>query len=226
MILLAAAGSIAGYEFLTWPDVASLATRNPETTSFIEHYRARQRAAGNSDAVAWKWVPYRSISPELKVAVIVAEDINFYSHHGFDLGEMKSAVQEAIEEHEKLRGASTITQQLAKNLWLSASRNPLRKLKEAILTWQIEKHLGKKRILEIYLNVVELGAGVYGAEAASERFFGKRAADLNEGEAAELAASLPDPDTWHPGSRSAAYRRHVARVERRMTRATWLRKEI
>ena len=124
-------------------------------------------------------MPYARISPELKLAVLVAEDIDFFSHHGFAVAEMKKAVQEAWEEGEMPRGASTLTQQLAKNLWLSPSRNPLRKLKEALLTRSLEKHLAKRRILELYLNVVEFAPGVYGAEAAAQRFFGKPAAGLS-----------------------------------------------
>jgi monofunctional glycosyltransferase len=128
-------------------------------------------------------------------------------------------VERAIEGHEMPRGASTISQQLAKNLWLSPSRNPVRKVKEAILTWQLEQRLAKRRILELYLNVAEFGSGVYGAEAASRRYFGKSAADLSEDEAAQLAASLPSPRAWHPGVSSPAYRRYVDTVKRRMARA-------
>ncbi len=223
LLALAAIGLAAGYELLTWPDVASLARRNPRTTAFIERYRAERRAEGTSDRVLWTWVPYAAISPNLKVAVLVGEDINFFSHHGFEIAEMKNAVHDALEEHELPRGASTLTQQLAKNLWLSPSRNPLRKAKEALLTRQLEEHLDKKRILEIYLNVVELGPGIYGAEAASRHYFGKAASDLGEREAAELAASLPDPAAWHPGSTSRSWRRHVAIIERRMERADWIR---
>ncbi|MBI2207011.1 MAG: transglycosylase domain-containing protein, partial [Candidatus Rokubacteria bacterium] len=109
--------------------------------------------------------------------------------------------------------------QLAKNLWLSPSRNPLRKVKEAALTWQLERTLGKRRILELYLNVVELGPGIYGAGAASRRYFGKAAAELTEDEAAELAAALPRPATWHPGVESRAYRRYVETIRARMDRA-------
>ncbi len=158
--------------------------------------------------------------------MLVAEDITFFSHHGFELAELRNAVAKAIEEGELPRGASTITQQLAKNLWLSPSRNPARKLKEAVLTWQLERALGKRRILELYLNVVEFGPGVYGAEAASRRYFAKSAADLDEDEAAQLAASLPSPATWHPGSTAGAYRRHVETIRRRMDRAEFLRKPV
>ncbi|HEY2992007.1 MAG TPA: biosynthetic peptidoglycan transglycosylase, partial [Methylomirabilota bacterium] len=124
------------------------------------------------------------------------------------------------------RGASTISQQLVKNLWLSPSRDPLRKTREAILTWQLERTLGKRRILELYLNVVEFGPGVWGVESASRRYFGKPAADLGDDEAALLAAALPSPAAWHPGSSSAAYRRHVEAVRRRMDKAQFLRRLI
>ena len=120
------------------------------------------------------------------------------------------------------RGASTITQQLAKNLWLTPSRNPLRKAREAILAWQIEQALSKRRILEIYLNVAEFGPGCYGVEAAARRYFGKAAADVGPAEAAQLAASLPNPRLWHPGSTSRAYQAHVMRIARRVERVSWL----
>lgn len=223
---LAALALWAAWQAWTWPDIAALARRNPPTTAFIERYRARERAAGRGDGVAWVWTPYASISPHLKRAVLVAEDISFFSHHGFELREMKDAVTRAVEDLEVPRGASTITQQLAKNLWLSPSRNPLRKLKEAILTWQLERALGKRRILELYLNVAEFGPGVYGAEAASRRYFGKPAATLGEEEAARLAASLPNPTAWHPGASQRAYQRYVATILRRMGRAEFLGKLI
>jgi monofunctional glycosyltransferase len=220
------AGGYAAWKALTWPDVARLSGANPKTTAFIEMYRADRRAEGKSDRVAWTWVPYAAISPALKRAVLVGEDIGFFSHHGFEVAEMKKALREAVEDKELPRGASTITQQLAKNLWLSPSRNPLRKVEEAVLTWQIERRLGKRRILELYLNIVELGPGVYGAEAGARRWFGKSAADLTDEEAAQLAASLPNPEDWHPGSASAAYRRHVQRILRRMEKASWIGNEL
>jgi len=225
VILLAGSAWIA-WEAWTWPDVAALASRPPTTTAFIERWREAQRAAGRSDRVDRVWVPYARISPHLKRAVLVAEDINFFSHAGFDLGEIRQAIGKTIDEGVAPRGASTVTQQLAKNLWLSPSRNPLRKVKEAILTWQLERRLGKLRILELYLNVVEFGPGVWGVESASRRYFGKAAADLTDDEAVRLAASLPSPATWHPGSGSAAYRRHVESVRRRMDKAQFLRRLI
>jgi monofunctional biosynthetic peptidoglycan transglycosylase len=225
LVALALAGWI-GYEVWAWPRVGDLAARPPRTTAFIERYRASERAAGRPGRVAWTWVPYGAISPHAKRAVLVGEDINFFSHAGFDLAEARKAIAKALGEGEAPRGASTITQQLAKNLWLSPSRNPIRKVREAILTRQLERSLGKRRILELYLNVAEFGPGTYGIEAAARRYFAKPAADLAPSEAAQLAASLPSPARWHPGSGSGAYRVHVSRILQRMERAEFLRRQI
>jgi monofunctional biosynthetic peptidoglycan transglycosylase len=211
-----------GYEVWTWPRVAQLATRAPRTTAFIERYRAEQRAAGRDDRVQWIWVPYAAISVHVKRAVVVAEDIRFFAHQGVDLEEVEDAFERALERKTLPRGASTITQQLAKNLWLSPSRSPLRKAREAILAWQLERTLSKRRILEIYLNVAEFGPGLYGVEAAARRYFGTSAAELGFLEAAKLAATLPNPRSWHPGSPNRAYQAHVARILRRMERVDWL----
>jgi monofunctional biosynthetic peptidoglycan transglycosylase len=228
VVLLVVAGLVAfvAWKAWAWPDVPALAHRNPTTTTFIERYRDGQRAAGRDARVQRVWAPYAAIAPGLKRAVLVAEDITFFSHHGFDLGELRIAVTQALEDGDLPRGASTITQQLAKNLWLSPSRNPLRKVEEAILTWQLERRLPKRRILELYLNVVEFSPGVYGAEAASRRYFGKAASDLTDDEGAALAACLPSPSTWHPGSTRPGYRRHVESIKRRMVKATFLAREI
>jgi len=153
-------------------------------------------------------------------------DINFFTHHGFDWGEIKHAIEENLGDRDTPRGASTISQQLVKNLWLSPGRSPLRKVKEAILTWQLERTLSKRRILELYLNVVELGPGIYGVGPAARAYFGKPAADLGEDEAALLAASLPRPRSWHPGSKSRAYARYAATIRSRMNKAEFLLKQI
>jgi monofunctional biosynthetic peptidoglycan transglycosylase len=222
----ALAAALVVIEWLTWPDVAALAQRPPRTTAFIEAYRARRRAAGEDDRVAWTWVPWSRISVHLKRAVISAEDLEFFFHHGFSRAEIEAAIRAAVKEGKELRGASTITQQLAKNLWLSPSRNPWRKVKEVLLARSLERHLTKRRMLEIYLNVVEFGPGVYGAEAAARRYFGAAAADLGEHQAALLAASLPRPSTWHPGVASRSYARYADEVERRMARASFLWKYL
>jgi monofunctional biosynthetic peptidoglycan transglycosylase len=218
--------AVVAWQAWTWPDVAALAHQRPRTTAFIERYRTEERAAGRQPRVAWTWANYGRIAPALKRAVIVAEDINFFSHRGFETREMREALKDALEEGALPRGASTITQQLAKNLWLSPSRHPLRKAKEAALTWQLEWTLSKRRILELYLNVAEFGPGVYGVEAASLAYFGKRAADVSEHEAAQLAASLPRPATWHPGVTSRAYARYVLTIERRLAKARFLVRHI
>ena len=212
---LAVISSIALYVVLSWPDVAALAENPPETTAFIE--RARSRGVD----VDWRWVPYDSISPNLKKAVLVAEDFSFFSHNGFDTHEIKIAARDAVKG-KRVRGASTITQQLAKNLWLSPSRSPLRKIKEVILTRQLEHTLSKPRILELYLNVVQVGPNIYGAEAAARHYFGVPAADLNADQAAQLAAALPRPSTWHPGCGRHGYARSVSRIQARMEQADWL----
>jgi monofunctional biosynthetic peptidoglycan transglycosylase len=217
--LLLTAGYVA-WEALTWPDVRALRSQWPRSTAFIQAWKRKHEGKPS-----WRLVPYARISPHLKRAVLVGEDIGFFSHDGFDLHEVRLAVREAVDSGEAPRGASTLTQQLAKNLWLSPSRNPLRKLKEAILTEQLESILGKRRILELYLNVVEFGPGIFGAEAAARRFYGKSAAALTEHEAAELAAGLPR-STWHPGVRSRSYHRYVARIETRMSKAVFLWKQI
>jgi monofunctional biosynthetic peptidoglycan transglycosylase len=206
------------WEAATWPDVRALASRPPATTAFIERYKARERAAGRTPRVEWRWVSAGAIAVPLKRAVVVAEDTDFFRHHGFAPKAIREAMTQALEDRKLPRGASTITQQLAKNLWLSPSRSPLRKAREALLTWQLERALSKRRILECYLNVVEFGPGVYGAEAASRRYFGKPAAEVNADEAAQLAAGLPRPREWHPGVGTTAYRRYVESIRRRMDR--------
>ena len=225
-LALLAAGAWLTYEAWTWPRVDVLATRPPRTTAFIERHRAVERAAGRDDRVQWIWVPYSAISLPLKRAVVVGEDINFFGHAGVDLDEVQDALERAVERGRRPRGASTITQQLAKNLWLTPSRNPLRKVRELILTRQLERTLSKRRILELYLNVVEFGPGLYGVEAAARRYFGKAAADVGPLEAAQLAAVLPNPHAWRPGSPSRAYQAHVARILRRMERAQWLERHL
>ena len=228
LLLLAALGLFGLYllwELVTWPDVAALAHTHPKNTAFIENYQG-WGLFGPKKPVQWAWVPYSRISSNLKRAVIVSEDIRFYSHHGFDDAEIRAALQDAWEEKELPRGASTITQQVAKNLWLSGSYNPLRKVKEAILTHQLEKTLSKRRILEIYLNVAELGHGIYGAEAAARHYYGRSAAGLSTRQAAELAAALPRPKSWHPGVNSRGYQRKVRIILRRMAVARWLWGEI
>ena len=146
----------------------------------------------------WIWVPLSRISPHLQRAVIVAEDASFFRHHGFDWEGIRDAATRNWDRGELHRGGSTITQQLAKNLYLSPEKNLLRKAREVLITRAIEGRLTKKRILELYLNVVEWGQGVYGAEAAARHYFRKSAQDLTPEEAALLAAILPSPRHYDP----------------------------
>ena len=225
IVLVVLAGVWTAWQVWSWPDVAALATDEPRTTAYIERWRRSQRASGKPDRVERIRVPYDTVSDHLKRAILVAEDINFFSHNGFDTGEMREAVKEAMTEGRRPRGASTITQQLARNLWLSPSRNPVRKVKEALLTRQLERALSKRRILELYLNVVEFGPGVYGAEAASRHYFGRRARRLSRKQAARLAAALPSPDTLNPHRIPADHWR-VRLVRERMAKADFLHRLI
>ena len=217
--VVAALLSASIFVVVTWPDVGVLSQSNPDSTAFID----RARSLGTK--VEWRWVSADAISIELKKAVLVGEDLSFFDHKGFDTYEIRIAARDAIEG-KRVRGASTITQQLAKNLWLTPSRSPVRKLREIILTYQLEHHLSKKRILEIYLNVVEFGPGIYGAEAAARHYFGVPAADLNAEQSAQLAASLPRPSKWHPGVESRGYERSVSRILSLMERCGWLERHF
>jgi len=213
------------WQWITWPNVNDLVDNNPETTAFIELYRDGGTRS-ESRTVDWRWVPYSEISSHLKRAVIIAEDARFFTHHGFATEEIKAAIAEAVERGAAPRGASTITQQLAKNLWLSPTRNPLRKLSEAALTIHLEESVPKQRMLEIYLNVVEFGTGIYGAEAAAQHYFKKPASELNEREAALLAASLPRPKSWHPGVDDDRYLSRARRIQTWMIQAHFLNRYL
>ena len=181
------------YWYVTLPDVAALARTNQSTTAFSESRKAEAAGKGRSFKLRWTWVPLKRISPHLQKAVIVAEDASFYRHQGFDWDGLKEAVTRNWEKGRLRRGGSTITQQLAKNLYLSPEKNLLRKAHVALLVWELERRLPKKRILELYLNVAEWGQGVFGVEEAARRHFGKSAEELSADEAALLAAILPSP---------------------------------
>ena len=187
------------YTYVTLPDVRQLARINPTSTAFMELRAAEASHAGRKVRQVQRWVPYRRISPHLKRAVIVAEDSAFFQHEGIDVEQIRKSLEDALETGDAPRGASTITQQLAKNLYLSPSRDPLRKLRELIITRRLEAALPKARILEIYLNVVEWGDGIWGAEAASRAYFGVPAANLSRAQAALLAGALINPIRYSPG---------------------------
>lgn len=215
--------SIARY--LVWPPVGWLVTENPETTSFIEYrkdqWKAQQADRENNSTkdmpVQQKWVPLARISPALQKAVVLSEDDLFWEHRGFNLDMLHKAFMRTVERGSYGAGASTITQQVAKNLWFTPERTLLRKIKEAVMTWRLERTLEKKRILELYLNVAEWGNGIYGAEAAAQHYFKKSAQKLTAREAAILAVMLPAPLKRTP--KSAIVKRLSGRLAKRMTRS-------
>jgi len=196
---LAAAGfGVLAYTYLTLPDVRGLATINPKTTAWMQ-MRAQEAAAdGRPLRRVHRWVAYTRISPNLKRAVLAAEDDAFFEHEGVDLEQLKTAIQQDLQNGRAIRGASTITQQLAKNLYLSPSRDPLRKFRELIIARRLEAALSKARIFEIYLNVIEWGDGIWGAEAASRTYFGTSAASLSREQAALLAGAIINPRVYSP----------------------------
>ncbi|HXF41903.1 MAG TPA: monofunctional biosynthetic peptidoglycan transglycosylase [Blastocatellia bacterium] len=189
--------------------VVRFKSSNPATTAMMDQRAAEVRARGEEPRRFQTWVPYDRISRNLTKAVLAGEDSRFFDHGGFDWEEMQKALEKDWNEGRFSRGASTISQQLAKNLFLSTSKNPFRKLHEAVITKEMEWILGKRRILEIYLNVIEWGDGVYGAEAAARTYFNTSAASLNADQAAFLSAIIPSPNgAFNPS-------KHRGRVERR-----------
>jgi monofunctional glycosyltransferase len=210
------------FEWIRFPNVKKLATSEPETTAFMELRKKQLRSRGQSDELEWRWVPYDRISANLRRGVLVAEDSSFYDHEGVDHKAMREAFERNLKRKKVTHGGSTITQQLAKNLYLSPSRNPLRKVREYLIARSLERNLSKKRILEIYLNVVEFGERVYGAEAAARHYFGKSAASLTLQEAALLAGSLPNPRVMNPGNPNKRLRSRQQMIMSRMKRWGYL----
>jgi len=204
------------YSLFSVTDLCELAKQNPETTAFIENRKEEWTDKGSKRKISKIWVPLSRISPNLRKAVIVAEDPNFYHHKGLDFFAIKLAFRRNWEERDLGVGASTITQQLVKNLYLSSSRNPFRKYREAILALRLERCVKKNRILEIYLNVIEWGESTYGIEAASRRYYGKSAASLSRSESALLAAMIPNPKVYNPLNKNRALYRRQSRILRRM----------
>jgi monofunctional glycosyltransferase len=207
--------SIGRYFF--FPDVGFLKKNNPSKTSFMKFRERAWVKNGRTTKATLKWVPYENISKNMVHAVIIAEDAKFWDHDGFDFDAIRNALGRDIKAMKFKVGASTITQQLAKNLFLGPSKNPVRKLDEAILTWRLERTLSKKRIIELYLNVVEWGDGVFGIGNASQHYFTKPAADLDANEASRLAAVLPNPIRYNPLSGRRYVVRRSALIYRSLT---------
>jgi monofunctional biosynthetic peptidoglycan transglycosylase len=221
--LLAAA--VAGfaclsYAWLTLPDVRPLRAVNPSTTAFMQLRAREARARGEPPRRFQRWVPYRAISRDLKRAVLVAEDDAFWQHEGVDLDQLEESIELDWTRGRLLRGGSTITQQLAKNLYLSPSKNPLRKFRELIIARRLEAELSKQRIFELYLNVIEWGNGVWGAEAAARTYFHTSAASLGPAESALLAGAIINPRRLDPAHPPARLLRRQQIILRRMGAVT------
>ncbi len=201
-----------------YPDVAVLKKKNPEKTSFMKYREKQWENKGLDKKIKQKWVPFNRISPYAVKAVIIAEDDKFWRHEGFDFVAMQKAFEKDIKKKKFKAGGSTISQQLAKNLFLTPAKNPLRKIKEAIYTWRLEKNLSKKRIMELYLNVAEWGDALFGIEAAARKYYGKSASSLGPEEAARLATVLPNPIRFNPVGNSRYVRNRSALIYRIMVR--------
>lgn len=216
--ILAVAGfGYVAYIYLTLPDVRPLARENPKTTAFMEIRKAEARREGREKfTIRQQWISYQRISPFLRRAVVVTEDAAFFDHDGIDLDEIKASLEKNWEEGQFLRGGSTITQQLAKNLYLSESRNPMRKITELLIARRLEAALTKQRIFEIYLNMIEWGDGIFGCEAASRAYFGKSCANLDVPEAALLAGAIINPRVHSPARPTRRLLRRQQIILRRM----------
>jgi monofunctional glycosyltransferase len=215
-LILAIGFACAAYLYFSLPDVRHLRNTNPDTTAFIELRAQEARANGKEPRRVQRWVSYERISSHLTKAVIVTEDAAFWLHDGLDYEQIKESMEINLERREFARGASTITQQLAKNLYLSPQKTPLRKLRELLIARRLEATLSKRRILEIYLNVIEWGDGIYGAEAAARTYFRKSAANLTSADAALMAAAIMNPRLLNPGSPTARLHRRQRMILRRM----------
>ena len=192
---------------------------NPQSTAFMRARLEAMRSGHPRARITQRWMPYRRISTHLKRAVVAAEDAKFMSHDGFDWDEIQKALERNVREGEIVRGGSTITQQLAKNLFLSGERTWWRKGEEALIAVMLEGIMSKRRILEIYLNVIEWGDGIFGAEAAARHHFGESAATLDPEQAARLAAMVPSPRRYLPGSYTPYLAERTATILARMKSA-------
>ncbi len=204
--------------YLFYPDVAYLKKHNPGETAFMEYREKTWQQKKVKKKIKKIWVPISEVSPYVMKAVIIAEDRKFWSHEGFDFEAMQKALEKDIEKNKIQAGGSTISQQLAKNLYLSPDKDPIRKLKEAILTWRIENQLTKRRILELYLNVVEWGDGIFGIEAAAQNYYGQHASQLTARQAARLASILPNPRRYKLNSESGYVEDQSQRIYQIMVR--------
>jgi monofunctional biosynthetic peptidoglycan transglycosylase len=200
------------YLAVTWPDWKKVATGAVPKSNFISDYEKTRVENKELPRLRWQPVPLSTIPKHVVRAVIVAEDSRFYEHSGFDLVAFKDAMHYNFAEGRFALGASTISQQTVKNLFLSASKNPLRKWHELILTWGMEQNLSKARILEIYLNDAEFGTGIFGVQAAAQAYWGVDVGHLSAVQAAELAATLPSPLKNNPATRTKPFENRSRKI--------------
>ena len=189
---------------------------NPDSSAFMETRLEIMQAANPEAKLRHQWVPYQGISPNLKRAVIVAEDSKFADHDGFDWDGIQKAYEKNLKKGRIVAGGSTISQQLAKNLFLTTKRTPGRKVQEAVITLMLERMMSKRRILEIYLNIIEWGDGIFGAEAAARHYYGTSAANLSAAQAARLAAMIPNPRYYDTHRNARWLGRHSGTIMARM----------
>lgn len=213
-------GAVLFLWLLEMPDVSALRASNPTVTALMKTRQTQAKDKGHTLERHWTWVPLSRISPYLRQAVVAGEDASFFTHEGFDWEGIKDAALYNLEAGKLKRGGSTITQQLAKNLYLSSERSLLRKVREALITRSLEHHLTKERILELYLNIAEWGQGIYGAEAAARHHFKKSSRDLTADEAAWLAAVLPSPRRYDPIRKTTFLTRRHDRILKWITRGS------
>jgi monofunctional glycosyltransferase len=216
----AVAFGVLAYSYLSLPDVRPLKTANPSTTAFMELRAREAQAKGQAPRRLQRWVGYSRISPDVKRAVLVAEDAAFWQHEGVDFDQLQESLEADWARGRLMRGGSTITQQLAKNLYLSPSKNPIRKLRELVIARRLEAELKKARILELYLNTIEWGDGIYGIEAAARTYFHKSSAELSASEAALLAGAIINPRVHNPARPTARLLRRQQLILRRMGAVT------
>jgi monofunctional biosynthetic peptidoglycan transglycosylase len=190
LILIGLAGA---YQLWIFGHVVYWNFYNPSTSAFMEERLEILRQKNPSATLRMQWMPYEKISPHLKRAIIAAEDSKFLEHEGFDFEAIQKAYEKNLKRGKLVAGGSTISQQLAKNLFLSGQKTPWRKIQEALITLMLENVMSKRRIMEIYLNVIEWGNGVFGAEAAIRHYYGTSASSVNAEQAARLAAMIPNP---------------------------------
>ena len=214
--IAAAIALVLLYQLWIFAHVLWWIDHNPTSTAFMAAGLARQQDRNPDAELRHQWMPYERISIHLKRAIVAAEDAKFIEHEGFDVEGIQKAVEKNLKKGRLVAGGSTISQQLAKNLFLSGERSFIRKGQEAVITLMIEATWSKRRILEVYLNVIEWGNGIYGAEAAARRYYKTSAANLSRDQAARMAAMVPNP-RWYENHRSSrAYQKRVAAIKRYM----------